>query len=95
MDIKGTNKWTYDEPWPPREANLSCVSLFALNDKIQSTVCSYIKPDTQKACILVSMYPTFGPLSPLVPLTPAFPRFPCGQVFFSEATESRGHTRNN
>lgn len=73
---------TYDEPRPPREASQSCVSLFALNDKTQSAVgsCILIKPDVHKACGLVSIYPTFGPLSPLVPLTPAFPRFPCGQV---------------
>lgn len=82
MHVKWTNKLTYDEPWPPREANQSCVSLFTLNDKTWSTVGSYIiiKPDVNKACGLVSMYPTFGPLSPLVPLTPAFPLFPCGRV---------------
>lgn len=48
MDVKWQNTLTYNEPWPPGEANLSCVSLFALNDKTQSTVCSYIiiKPDS-------------------------------------------------
>lgn len=32
---------TYDESWPPRDACQTCVSLFTLNDKTQSTVINH------------------------------------------------------
>lgn len=78
MDVKWTNKLTYDETWPPREAVCSCVSLFTLNDPKQPTVGSHIiiKWGAHKAWCLYPTYPTFGPRSPRIPLTPAFPRFP-------------------